>query len=859
MSNNTIQIKRRTSAPGNQAGAPASLAVAELAYNEVDGTLYIGTTTAGGSPITAAAVGGSGAFLALTGTQTADGDYTFTSDVDFTGTLNLAGTEVTATAAELNLLDGAAGASVVNDKAVIYSSFGQIFANGFYTAGDRFGVNSDSDLTIRDASNNDVFSVDSDTGLVTTLGGVSTTGSAATISTNGSAAHISTTGSGATISTSGQYATISTSGADGYIYTSGAGAYIVTNGPTAHIATNGQYAHIYTSGTDAYIQTRTTYKLYNGTYTTTLQHAPAANRDIGLPDADGILLLANSSDGKAVNPVGASSFKVNALNIDTLGSSNTVLASTSSTPRYITLPDADGTLVIKDDAAGRVVVPEMGLRFSGYYDSLLSLSSVSGTRQWQMPDADGTVVLNDQAVNFANLTIGDAATPNVASISGGSGAASFALGAFTIGFDGTLNIIGNGTITASPLGELYASTNFNVGNQIWLDTTGSYAINVGNGAFYVGQSGNIYGANLAVVENLSAGNGNFLYDSGANSLGIGALVVSDTISAAMAAFTVSSDGSVNIGSGSITANAELGDIAASGTIQAGSHLIAGSDISAANGNFFYDGAANSFSVSGTFSVASGVFAVDNGGSLNIGSGNIIADAPSGDLSCSGYFSTAGSAGIDGDLTVGGDINVINSGKIYVQSKEVATKEYVDATKQGLDVKDSVRVATTANITLSGLQTIDGVLVASGDRVLVKNQTTASQNGIYVAASGSWARAADADASSEVTAGMYAFVSEGTTQADSGWVLTTNDTITLGTTALAFTQFSGAGQITAGDGLTKSGNTLNVATASASRIVINADSIDLATTGVSAGSYANVTVDAYGRVTAGDNVIDGGTY
>jgi len=145
-------------------------------------------------------------------------------------------------------------------------------------------------------------------------------------------------------------------------------------------------------------------------------------------------------------------------------------------------------------------------------------------------------------------------------------------------------------------------------------------------------------------------------------------------------------------------------------------------------------------------------------------------------------------------------------------QDAATKAYVDAARSGLDVKQSVRVATTANITLSGTQTIDGVVLSAGDRVLVKDQSTGSQNGIYVVAAGAWSRATDADLDAEVTAGMFTFVAEGTTNADSGWVLTTNDSITLGTTALAFAQFSGAGQITAGSGLTKSGNTLGLATA-----------------------------------------------
>ncbi|HAW75164.1 MAG TPA: hypothetical protein DCW74_05425 [Alteromonas australica] len=186
----------------------------------------------------------------------------------------------------------------------------------------------------------------------------------------------------------------------------------------------------------------------------------------------------------------------------------------------------------------------------------------------------------------------------------------------------------------------------------------------------------------------------------------------------------------------------------------------------------------------------------------------------------------------------------------VNAQDAVTKSYADAIANGLDVKASVRVATTASITLSGTQTIDGISVSAGDRVLVKDQSNGVQNGIYDVAAGSWSRSSDADnsPSGEVTSGMFTFVEEGTVNADAGYVLQTANPINLGSTSLVFVHFSGAGQVTAGAGLTKTGNTLDVETASAARIVVNANNIDLATVG-SAGTYNGLTVDAYGRATA----------
>jgi phage-related tail fiber protein len=137
-----------------------------------------------------------------------------------------------------------------------------------------------------------------------------------------------------------------------------------------------------------------------------------------------------------------------------------------------------------------------------------------------------------------------------------------------------------------------------------------------------------------------------------------------------------------------------------------------------------------------------------------------------------------------------------------------------------------------------------VSVVAGDRVLVKNQTAGENNGIYVASASSWARSSDADSNAEVTPNLFTFVEEGTANADSGWTLSNNGSITLGTTELTFSQFSGAGQITAGDGLTKTGNTIN-AVGTAGRVSVSADAIDIDSTYVGQN-----TITTVGTITTG---------
>lgn len=193
----------------------------------------------------------------------------------------------------------------------------------------------------------------------------------------------------------------------------------------------------------------------------------------------------------------------------------------------------------------------------------------------------------------------------------------------------------------------------------------------------------------------------------------------------------------------------------------------------------------------------------------------------------------------------------------------ATKGYVDAARAGLDVKQSVRVATTGPVNLaSDLEAgdlIDSITLGEGDRVLVKNQSTASENGIYVVqATGAAVRAVDFDGVGEVSGGAFTFVELGTTNADSGWVVTSDGPLTVGTDAINWAQFSGAGQITAGDGLTKTGNTINVV-GTTDRISVSADAVDIAATYAGQNTITTVGTIGTGTWEATDvGVAHGGT-
>jgi hypothetical protein len=295
-------------------------------------------------------------------------------------------------------------------------------------------------------------------------------------------------------------------------------------------------------------------------------------------------------------------------------------------------------------------------------------------------------------------------------------------------------------------------------------------------------------------------------------------------------------------------------------------------------------------------------------------GNVILGDNSGDtVTVTGTATFTQSADFDGGMTVAGSQTVDMGGNRITnigtptQATDSVTKAYVDGVKQALDIKDSVRVGSQANLSTTynngtagvgatltadgnGAVTIDSIALTAGNRVLVKSQTDASENGIYsVTTVGDvgnpyvLTRATDADSSSEVTGGMFTFVEEGS-DADAGFVLSNiTGSATLGTDDLTITQFSGAGAVTAGNGLSKSGNTVSL-NVDNTTIEINSDTARLK--GVSAlpegtllyganggSSFASLSIGTYdstnsvGQILqvgangtiAWNNNIDGGTF
>ena len=467
-----------------------------------------------------------------------------------------------------------------------------------------------------------------------------------------------------------------------------------------------------------------------------------------------------------------------------------------------------------------------------------------------------------------------------------------------IGDGSTVDVIGGkffsdmldhtqGTLTASSaltVDSNSALSDLNIGNSA--STGGSIQLKEGtnNGDHHVQlKAPNSLGGNVTfTLPNGDGNNGEVLKTNGSGTLSFGGLPFSGITGAASLA-QLDIDGGTDIGEDLVDADLMIVDNGAGGTNRKSTLTRLKKYI---------------------FSSVSGDATASNSGALTIASGSVESSMLAGSIANSKLANssvTVGSTSIDlgGSATAiagvteldvdnvnvnGNTISTTNSngnlvldpngtGTVDVSSARItnvatptatgdaANKAYVDAQLQGLDVKNSVRVATTANGTLASAfangETVDGVTLATNDRILIKNQSTGSENGIYtVNASGAPTRATDFDSNSEVTGGAFFFVEEGTANADNGFALTNDGAITVGTTALVFTQFSGAGQLTAGDGLAKSGNTFSV-NVDDSSIEINSDTLRVKASGITNAMLAG-SIDLTAKVTGALPVGNGGT-
>jgi hypothetical protein len=442
-----------------------------------------------------------------------------------------------------------------------------------------------------------------------------------------------------------------------------------------------------------------------------------------------------------------------------------------------------------------------------------------------------------------------------------------------------------GTITA---GTGITSTVSDVGNTTILSitntgvTAGSYGSATQIPTFSVNAQGQLTAAGttaLATTLNIAGDTGtdgiSLLTDtlSFAGTNGLSAAVTNNAVTitsnatnANTALAIVKRDASGNFSAGTITA-ALAGNASTATTLQTARTITLSGDVA---GSVSFNGSSD-VTITATIqadSVALGTDTTGNYVATIAGTANQVNVSGSGSETAavtlslpqnihSGATPSFAGMSLSGNLAMGS--NTITGLADPVNAQDAATKAYVDAARAGLDVKQSVRAATTGNITLSNTQTIDGIALSVGDRVLVKDQTTGSQNGIYVVASGAWARSSDADAPNEVSPGLFLFVEEGTLNGDNGFVITSDAPLTVGTDAIVFTQFSGAGQIVAGNALTKSGNTLDVVVAGSGGIEIVSDALQLKSSLAGAGLvYGSGVLDVVGtanRITVNSDSID----